>query len=560
MPFSKNEYIHIIRSSIRNYFSNKLRQEELGMLENDFIAGNYDNIGRIGEILHDMLSEKGLGIGLLAIPQEYGGLAAGLLGLLAAGEELGRHDLGIATGVLATLLAAAPVFYGGTPEQKKRIAEIIKSGGIGALAATEPAGGSSLSLSTKAELKDSSYIINGGKQWISNAGIADFYVVLAKAEGGGSWFIVEKNAHGISFGKPEKKHGQNLSITAGIQFDNVEIGRECLLGGREGDGLVQAVAAFDFTRLIVASLALGTGSAAIDAAVNYARSRGSLVKNEAYMKELILPHYARMEAIRQYFTAVENFTFQTSDGNSSVNDMFNGKISLSAESALAKFFASEVCLSACNAAVQACGGMGISRNYPVGKLLSDCRPLLIYEGANEILKNSLFRHRWQDYLKSGGKLYIDKSDLIAGPKESGCDIAAKSLSVLSNIMEICRKFRLTRDKYLTLKLGEIMAWTEISAAFSYMVQNYALSVRKTGNSAETVCDFSNTLECEQALARIFAREALQKVCFGGLAAVSGASSEAGKELSASFSGIFEEISSLMADNSKDFMLFVEEIS
>lgn len=563
MPFLQKDYLNLIRTSIQDYFSQKLTSDVLSELENDCIAGNKDCPGRIAEILHDMLSEKGLGIGLLAIPQEYGGLAAGLPGLLAAGEALGRHDLGIATGVLATLLAAAPVFYGGTPEQKKRIAEIIKSGGIGALSATEASGGSSLSsLCTKAELKDSSYIINGRKQWISNAGIADFYVVLAKAEGGESWFIVDKNAHGISFGKPEKKHGQNLSITAGIQFDNVVIGRECLLGGIEGKGIKQAAAAFDLTRMIVASLALGTGSAAIDEAVDYARSRknaaGSLLNNESYTKELILPHYARLEAIRQYFAATADFIFQPSDGNS-LPDMYSGNLSLSAESALAKFFAAEECLSACNAAVQACGGAGISRSYPAGKRLADCRPLLIYEGADEILKISLFRHRWQDYLKSGGKLYLDKAGLIAGPEESGCDIAAKTLSVLSVIMEICRKFRLARDKYLALKIGEIIAWTEISAAFSYMAQNYTLSAKKTGIALEFAENFSHSLECEQYFARFFAREALHKAYFGGLAAVFGASSEAGKELSASFSVIFEEISSLLADNGKDFMRFVDEI-
>lgn len=534
-------------NSIREYFKKNLSSDRLAEIEKKALNGNTGFSSEIETILHDMLSEDGLGLGILAIPQEYGGLATGLPGILSAGEELGRHDLGIATGVLATMLAAAPVFNGGTEEQKKRISEIIRHGGIGALSATEASGGSSLSfLGTKAELKDSSYVINGGKQWITNASIADFYIVLANASGGPSWFIIDRDTPGISFGQPAQKHGQNLSITAGISFDNVKIPRECLLGGIEGNGLRQASSAFDITRIVVASMALGTGSAAMEDAVIYAKSRnsGSLLNNEAYMKDLVLPHFARLEAIRQYFSAICNFVFFPSDNSTSAQNVFGGNLSISAEAALAKFFSAEECLSSCNAAVQACGGAGISRENPFGKRLADCRPLLIYEGADEVLKISLFRHRWQDYLRSGGNLYSDKSALIAGPKESGCDIASKSLVILSYIMGICRKYRLTRDRFLTLKLGEIIAWTEISAAFSYMVQNGNLNYSR---------------ECEQYLARLFAREALNRAYSCGLGILSEVSSEAGSEFSRLLISNLEEISALLSGEKEDFKNLVEEI-
>lgn len=537
-----------MRNSIREYFKKNLSSDRLAEIEKNALNGNTGFSYEIAKILHDMLSEDGLGLGILAIPQEYGGLDTGLPAILSVGEELGRHDLGIATGVLATMLAAAPVFNGGTEEQKKRISEIIRKGGIGALSATEASGGSSLSsLGTKAELKDSSYVINGGKQWITNAGIADFYVVLANAPGGPSWFIIDRYTPGISFGQPAQKHGQNLSITAGISFDNVKIPRECLLGGIEGNGLRQASSAFDITRIVVASLALGTGSAAMEDAVRYAKSRnsGSLLNNEAFVKGLILPHFARLEAIRQYFAAISNFVFLPSDNSTSSQNVFGGNFSISAEAALAKFFAAEECLSSCNAAVQACGGAGISRENPFGKRLADCRPLLIYEGADEVLKISLFRHRWQDYLRSGGNLYSDKAALIAGPKESGCDIASKSLVILSYIMGICRKYRLTRDRFITLKLGEIIAWMEISAAFSYMVQNGNLNYSR---------------ECEQYLARLFAKEALNRAYSCGLYILSEVSSEAGSEFSGLLISNLEEISALLSGEKEDFKNLVEEIT
>lgn len=535
-------------NSIREYFKKNLSSDRLAEIEKNALNGNTGFSYEIAKILHDMLSEDGLGLGILAIPQEYGGLDTGLSGILSAGGELGRHDLGIATGVLATMLAAAPVFNGDTEEQKKRISEIIRKGGIGALSATEASGGSSLSsLGTKAELKDSSYVINGGKQWITNAGIADFYVVLANAPGGPSWFIIDRDTPGISFGQPAQKHGQNLSITAGITFDNVKIPRECLLGGIEGNGLRQASSAFDITRIVVASMALGTGSAAMEDAVRYAKSRnsGSLLNNEAFVKELVLPHFARLEAIRQYFAAISNFVFFPSDNSTSSQNVFGGNLSISAEAALAKFFAAEECFSSCNAAVQACGGAGISCDNPFGKRLADCRSLLIYEGADEVLKISLFRHRWQDYLRSGGNLYSDKAALIAGPKESGCEIASKSLVILSYIMGICRKYRLTRDRFITLKLGEIIAWTEISAAFSYMVQNGNLNYSR---------------ECEQYLARLFAREALNRAYSCGLYILSEVSSEAGSEFSRLLISNLEEISALLSREKEDFKNLVEEIT
>ena len=117
------------------------------------------------------------------------------------------------------------------------------------------------------------YKINGSKQWISNGGIADAYTVLANTPGGPSWFIVEKGAKGFTHDEPEDKHGIRLSNTAALAFNDVYVDADRLVGGVEGQGLIQAQAVFGYTRLMVAAFGLGAGWAALDRAIPYSTKR-----------------------------------------------------------------------------------------------------------------------------------------------------------------------------------------------------------------------------------------------------------------------------------------------
>ncbi len=174
------------------------------------------------ELVRDMCGGD-LGIQLLFIPEEYGGMGGGAFDVYRVCEALARIDLGIATGVLATFLGSDPIVFGGTPEQKRRwLSRIAEEGLLMAYAATEPAAGSDLgALRTTADPgrggrpHDRGYRINGNKQWISNGGFADLYSVLAQAPGGPSWFVVERGTPGLTHGKPEDKHGIRASNTAG---------------------------------------------------------------------------------------------------------------------------------------------------------------------------------------------------------------------------------------------------------------------------------------------------------------------------------------------------------
>jgi acyl transferase domain-containing protein/acyl carrier protein/nucleoside-diphosphate-sugar epimerase len=167
-----------------------------------------------------------LGIQLLFVPEEYGGMGGGAFDIYRVCEEMARIDLGVATGVLATFLGSDPIRVGGTPEQRRRwLTAIGEQGLLMAYAATEPEAGSDLAaLRTTArpvveEDRVVAYLLDGRKQWISNGGVADLYTVLANAPGGPSWFVVDRDTPGLTAGKPEDKHGIRASNTAAVYLD-----------------------------------------------------------------------------------------------------------------------------------------------------------------------------------------------------------------------------------------------------------------------------------------------------------------------------------------------------
>ncbi|MGH9521225.1 MAG: acyl-CoA dehydrogenase family protein, partial [Terriglobales bacterium] len=326
-----------------------------------------------------------LGIQLLFIPEQYGGMGGGAFDVYRVCETMAEIDLGVATAVLATFLGSDPISVGGSEEQKALwLGRIASEGLLFAYAATEPAAGSDLgalrSTATRVEEngKIVGYKINGAKQWISNGGIADAYTVLASAPGGPSWFVVEHGAKGLTHDKPEEKHGIRLSNTAALSFDDVYVDADRLLGGVEGQGLLQAQAVFGYTRLMVAAFGLGAGWAALDRAIPYAAERiqagAPLSEKQGYTHKLIVPHVARLEASRAY---IEDTAERIDRGNEG---------SLNTEGAIAKYLGSEAGNWAADAAIQALGGYGFTHEYHVEKISRDVRITTIYEGTSEIME------------------------------------------------------------------------------------------------------------------------------------------------------------------------------
>ena len=460
-------------------------------------------------ILRDFSDPAQIGLHLLSIPEEYGGLGGGAYDLYRVSTAMAEIDLGVATGVLATFLGTDPINVGGTPEQKARwLSRLAQTGLLMAYGATEPQAGSDLAaLATQAvpvaeNGHGPGYEITGRKQWISNGGVADVYTILANAPGGPSWFIVERGAPGFSFGKPEEKHGIRASNTAALFLDKVFVPAENLIGAVEGRGLAQAQAVFGYTRLMVAAFGLGAGWAALQRAIRYSQQRvqggAPLSQKQGYTHKLIVPNAVRLEAARAYI----EWTAERLDG---------GEPGLATEGAVAKYAATEAGNRAAEDAIQALGGYGYTREYLVEKIKRDVRITTIYEGTSEIMEWTIARDRWQSHLKTRGAHYADwASRLDAVEAGAGAPTAALALRSLAAVLERCRLDRLTRNQHVLFRLGELVALAETAAVFS----------ERAGRQPTTAIPLER--DTLQALARIQAREAALRVATDGLRWAQGA--------------------------------------
>jgi alkylation response protein AidB-like acyl-CoA dehydrogenase len=480
------------------------------------------------EVVRTLCDPDKLGIQLLFIPEEFGGMGGGTFDVYLICEEMARIDLGIATSVLATFLGSDPITVGATPEQKKLwLSRIADEGILFAYGATEPDAGSDLgALQTTADRVEEDgkivgYKINGSKQWISNGGIADAYTILANTPSGPSWFVVDRGAPGFKHDQPENKHGIRLSNTAALSLTDVYVDLSRLVGGVEGQGLLQAQAVFGYTRLMVAAFGLGGGWAALDRAIPYSTKRiqagAPLSEKQGYTHKLIVPNVARLEAGRAY---IEETAERIDAGEGTLNT----------EGAIAKYMATEAGNAAADAAIQALGGYGYTHEYMVEKIKRDVRITTIYEGTSEIMEMTISRDRWQLHLKTRGQHYHDKARefeaLHARRPGAGADVAALALHALAEVMERARIGRLTRFQHVLLRLGELIAYAESSGA---LARRAALMVDgKLHEKANRRFD----AEALAAISRIFAREAALKVAQDGLRWVAGAGGATAAEMSA----------------------------
>jgi alkylation response protein AidB-like acyl-CoA dehydrogenase len=464
------------------------------------------------EIVRHMCSPDKLGIQLLFVPEEFGGMGGGTFDVYCICEEMARIDLGIATSVLATFLGSDPITVGATPQQKKIwLSRIAEEGILFAYGATEPEAGSDLgALRTTAERviendKIIGYKISGAKQWISNGGIADAYTILANTPSGPSWFILEKGLKGFTHDKPEDKHGIRLSNTAALALDNVYVDADRLVGGVEGQGLIQAQAVFGYTRLMVAAFGLGAGWSALDRAIPYSTKRiqagAPLSEKQGYTHKLIVPNVARLEAARAY---IEETAERIDAGEGSLNT----------EGAIAKYMATEAGNLAADSSIQALGGYGYTHEYIVEKIKRDVRITTIYEGTSEIMEMTISRDRWQLHLKTRGQYYHDRAKelevLHARQPNAGANTAALALHALADLLEKARTARLTRHQHILLRLGELIAYAESAGTLAKR------AAQKAENKLNEKANQRFDAAALAAISRIFAREAALKVGEEGL--------------------------------------------
>ena len=327
--------------------------------------------------------EKMAKMGLMGIivPKQYGGCGGDYHMYISAVEELSKHCG--TTGVILsahTSLCAAPILEYGTEEQKMKYLPDLASGRkIGAFGLTEPNAGTDASnQQTVAVEKDDHYLLNGSKIFITNAGYASTYIIIAVTGKGPkgpemSAFIVESAFEGFSVGKKEKKMGIRGSSTCELIFDNVKVPKENLLGKR-GDGFKIAMKTLDGGRIGIAAQALGIAEGALETTVAYVKSR----------KQFNRP-----------ISAFQNTQFQLADMATkvaaakglvyaAVNAKQNKLPTLSVSAAQAKLFAAETAMEVTTKAVQLHGGYGYTREYPVERMMRDAKITEIYEGTSEV--------------------------------------------------------------------------------------------------------------------------------------------------------------------------------
>jgi acyl-CoA dehydrogenase len=315
-----------------------------------------------------------LGFVNMHIPQEYGGLGSCVMDGVLVQEELSWGCSGISTAIEANSLAQAPVFVAGTDAQKKKfLGRMTEEPLQAAYCVTEPGAGSDVAgIKTTAKKQGDKWILNGQKMWITNGGVANWFFVLAKAEGGFVGFLVEGNTPGITRGKKEINMGQRCSDTRGITFENVVVPEENLLG-KVGDGFKIAMKAFDFTRPPVAIGAVGVARRAMEEARDYAKERKTMGK-------AIMEHQAVAFMIADMATGIEAARLLTYKAATEID---NGRRNTYWAS-VAKAFAADHCQKVCTDAVQIFGGNGFNTGYPVEKLYRDCKIFQIYEGTSQV--------------------------------------------------------------------------------------------------------------------------------------------------------------------------------
>ena len=314
------------------------------------------------------------------IPEEYGGISGKVADLAIVTEELCAVDMGISLAFGVTGLGMYPILIAGSEEQKQKYLSQIATGKrLAAFGLTEAGAGSDVgAMATTARKEGDYYVLNGTKQWISNGGEAEIYTVFAmtdpaKGARGCSVLVVEKGTPGFSFGKKENKMGIRANSTRELVFEDCKVPAENMLG-REGTGFITAMKVFDKSRPMVGSQAVGVARGAFEAAIKYSKEReqfGKPISGFQAVQFMLADMATQIEAAR----ALVMQTARMVD---------SGAKNYSKESAMCKYFASDVAMRVTTDAVQILGGYGYMKEYPVEKMMRDAKILQIYEGTNQI--------------------------------------------------------------------------------------------------------------------------------------------------------------------------------
>jgi butyryl-CoA dehydrogenase len=349
------------------------------------IAAELDVTGEFPWSVVKKLAEVDL-FGVL-VPEEYGGFGGTMtMNMVLITEEISKACGGTALAFAGTALGVLPILIAGSPEIKRRFLPAVAAGErLCAFGITESQAGSDAGGIRTTAIRDGNhYVLNGTKQWITNAGEAEIYTVVvltdpAKGPRGASVIVVEKGTPGFSFGKKEDKMGIRASVTRELIFEDCRVPVENLLG-REGTGFITAMKTFDASRPGVGAQAMGIAQGALDLAVDYAIGRrqfGHPVSSFQGVRFMLADMAIKVEAARALIYAVSRHI----DSGS--------KLRPTMYSAMSKCFAGDVAMEVTTDAVQIFGGYGYMRDYPIEKYMRDAKITQIYEGTNQIQRDEI---------------------------------------------------------------------------------------------------------------------------------------------------------------------------
>ncbi|HLZ23083.1 MAG TPA: acyl-CoA dehydrogenase family protein [Ktedonobacterales bacterium] len=323
----------------------------------------------------------------MPFPEEYGGLGSSELTILRTIEELSKACATTALLLCVQQLGALPILLAGTEEQKQRwIPRLATGEWLSAYGLTEPGSGSDAgAMRTRAERRGDTYVLNGLKHFITNAGIAHVNTIFAstdpsKGTRGISAFVVEDGTPGFHLGKVENKMGIRGSQTGELVFEDCVIPAANLLG-QEGEGFKIGLATLDRTRPGIAAQALGIAQGALDFAANYAKERvqfGKPIFENQAIQFMLADMDIKVEAARQLIYHVGEL-------------MDAGTPRFTRESAIAKTYASDIAIEVTNDAIQVLGGYGYMKEFPVERMMRDAKICQIYEGTNQIQRMVIAR-------------------------------------------------------------------------------------------------------------------------------------------------------------------------
>ncbi|SFR28971.1 Acyl-CoA dehydrogenase [Lentzea waywayandensis] len=318
--------------------------------------------------------------GLLGLPypEEFGGGEQPYEVYLQALEEVASAWMTVAVGLSVHVMSCYGLATFGTREQQDRwLPEMLEGELLGGYALSEvQAGSDPAAMSTRAVRKGSEYVVNGTKAWITHAGAADFYTLMARtspdAGRGISCFLAPGEAQGIVAATPERKMGLTGSITAQLSFDDVRFGTDRLIGN-EGDGLKIALSALDSGRLGIAACAVGLAQAALDEAVAYAKTRtqfGRPIIEFQGLEFLLADMAAAVESARATYISAARRR--------------DRGLPFRQQASIAKLIATDAAMKVTTDAVQVLGGAGYTRDFPVERYMREAKVLQIFEGTNQI--------------------------------------------------------------------------------------------------------------------------------------------------------------------------------